>query len=186
MGLGTLWYIKLMSPASPSKAKKWFTLDRAVTLENRKIAPTAVALHSQMYTAFAAGDLSKLRKICADGLYTSFAARIARRERGEKVSWMLVRHIGGPKVVSNMATQLPMEGAAIQQAVVKIKSVQKARTMKPGQKATADQERETEEYIVVQRKWHKWVATEWEVWGTTEVTPYEVVLRFGKEDDPER
>jgi hypothetical protein len=72
-----------------------------------------------MYTSFAEGDIVALRKICTDGLYDSFRARIGNRSKGEKVVWDLVNYNKRSKLISNRAARMPIEGAAVMQAVVR-------------------------------------------------------------------
>jgi len=127
-----------------------------------------------MYTAFAEGDSTTLRKICTDGIYDSMRARIGARARGEKVQWELVQYNKRAKVVSNRAARLPMEGAAIRQAVVRICSRQKlTRWRKVRGKDELEmvtgsgKEKNVVEYVVVQRRCAGWKEEDWQVWGTT-------------------
>lgn len=127
-----------------------------------------------MYSAFAEGDSTTLRKICTDGVYDSMRARISARAKGEKVQWELVQYNKRAKVVSNRAARLPMEGAAVRQAVVRICSRQKLTRwrrvrgeneleMVPG----SGKEKDVVEYVVVQRRCGNWKEEDWQVWGTT-------------------
>lgn len=128
-----------------------------------------------MYTAFADGDISALRKMCADGIYESFRARIANRPKGEKVQWELVKYNKRAKVVSNRAARLPLDGAAIRQAVVRISSTQKLTRWRRehGKLVTIEgtgKEKDVVEYVVIQERIENWRAEEWQVWGTTRET----------------
>ncbi|KAI9875788.1 MAG: hypothetical protein M1830_007998 [Pleopsidium flavum] len=150
-------------------AYKWIPKPR-LKLRRRQLAPTAVALHGQMYTAFAEGDTGTLRKICADGVYESFKARIAAR-RGEKVQWTLHKHTRSARVVSDRAARLPIEGAGLRQAVVRIRSRQSLTRWRDGQKVQGTgQEKDVKEYVVIQKKLWKGAEDRWMVWGTTEET----------------
>ncbi|KAI9819206.1 MAG: hypothetical protein M1827_007362 [Pycnora praestabilis] len=145
-------------------------------LNLRKTAPTALALHRQMYTAFAEGDTNILRQICADGLLESFRARIGAR-RGEKWQWKLHRYSKSTRVMSNRAAQMPIEGAGFRQAVVRIQSIQSLTRIKPdGQTVSGTgQEKEIREYVVIQKRLWKGKEGPWIVWGTTEETTIEKI-----------
>ena len=138
--------------------------------------PEAVALHAQMYTAFASGDRMSLRKICTDGLFDTFSTRIGNRARGERVQWELIRYNKRSKLVSDRAARLPVDGMAMRQAVVRISSKQKLtrwRTVQGRDEIIegSGKEKDVVEYVVVQRLWKDWEPGPWMVWGTTkEVT----------------
>ena len=127
-----------------------------------------------MYTdARQRGDTDTLRTICADGLYESFRARIAAR-RGEKVQWTLHKYIRSPRVVSDRAARLPIDGAGLRQAVVRIRSRQSLTRMREGQVvAGTGQERDVKEYVVIQKRLWKGKEEGWLVWGTTEESTLE-------------
>lgn len=171
--------ILILKWTSPKEAR-WF--NRLVKIHRSQIAPTAIALHREMYTAFAEGDVKTLRKICTDGVYDSFRARIGNRARGEKVVWELVKYNKRAQVVSHRAARLPIEGAAIRQAVVRISSRQKLTRYGPSGapvKGTG-KEKDVVEYVVVQKKYWKWKADDWQVWGTTEETKFEDIVQWQK------
>lgn len=132
-----------------------------------------------MYNAFAAGDIKALRELCTDGIYTSFQARIAGRVRGEKVVWELVKYNKPTKVMSDRAAKLPIHGASIRQAVVRICSTQKlTRYSANGQQIKGTgKEKDIVEYLVLQKKYWDFKDHKWEVWGTTEETTLEEVER---------
>jgi mitochondrial protein MBA1 len=129
-----------------------------------------------MYTSLAEADVDTLRKICTDGIYDSLRARIGNRARGEKVVWELVKHNSRAKLVSHRAARLPIEGAALRQAVVRIASRQRlTRRVKrkdgemevvPG----SGQEKDIVEYVVLQRQYIGGREEEWQIWGTTQET----------------
>jgi protein MBA1 len=167
----SLLIIKISGPKDPH-SKVWGR--KSIKLQRSKIVPTAKALHSQMYTAFAENDTSTLRKICVDGIYESFRARIGARPRGEKVVWELVKYNSSPRIASNRAARLPIEGAAIRQAVVRIASKQKltrwVKNKDTGKLEVAKgsgKEKDVVEYLVIQRQYEGWREGEWKVWGTT-------------------
>lgn len=160
---------------SSPKDRRWF--HRTIKLQRSQIVPTAVALHERMYAAFAEGDSQTLRKICTDGIYDSFRARIAARGRGEKTQWELLKYNKRAKLVSNRAARLPIDGAAVRQAVVRIASRQRLTryyangTVIPG----TGREKDVVEYVVLQKKYSQWKGEEWQVWGTTDETTLEQV-----------
>ncbi|KAI9819384.1 MAG: hypothetical protein M1826_001133 [Phylliscum demangeonii] len=85
----------------------------------------ALAMHRKMYQAFAAGDLSTLRAICAEGLLASFATRIQSRPANERLTWTLHRYSSFARVVSDRAARLPVGDDTCQrQAIVRIRSSQ--------------------------------------------------------------
>ncbi|CZS98214.1 uncharacterized protein RAG0_07024 [Rhynchosporium agropyri] len=163
--------------SSPSVNRKFFT--RAIKIQRSAIAPTAVALHRQMYTLFAEGQLAALRKMCTDGIYQTFQSRIERRRKGEKVVWELVKYNGGPKLVSHRGAKIPMDGAAIRQAVVRIRSTQRlTRWVNGKQVEGTGKERDVTEYVVLQRMTQGWEEGGWMVWGTTEETTVEELKKW--------
>lgn len=137
-----------------------------------------------MYSAFAEGDVKTLREICADGLYESFTSRIGNRQRGEKVKWELVRYRGRGRVMSNRAGRLPIEGAAVRQVVVRVRSVQTLTRWRGGKQVEGSgQEREVTEFVVLQRRLIGWREEEWQVWGTTKETGLEEVEGWSAQED---
>lgn len=171
--------ILILKSASPKEAH-WY--NRKIKIHRGQIAPTAVALHREMYSAFAEGDVKTLRNICTDGIYDSFRARIGSRVRGEKVVWELTKYHKRAQLVSHRAARLPIEGAAVRQAVVRISSRQKltryGRNGSPVQ--GTGREKDVIEYLVIQKKYWQWKAEDWQVWGTTEETKFEDVEQWQK------
>lgn len=166
-----------------SPAKKGF-FKRTIKLSRSNVTPTAVALHRQMYTSFAEGDVSTLRKICADGIFDSFRSRIGNRQRGEKVVWELVKYNKGPILVSHRGARFPIEGGTIRQAVVRISSTQRLTRWTKGKGGILEQvpgsgkEKNVEEYVVVQRTTERWREGDWQVWGTTSETTLEEITEW--------
>jgi protein MBA1 len=88
----------------------------------------------------------------------------------------LVKHNSRAKLVSHRAARLPIEGAALRQAVVRIASRQRlTRRVKrkdgemevvPG----SGQEKDIVEYVVLQRQYIGGREEEWQIWGTTQET----------------
>jgi protein MBA1 len=146
--------------------------------------PVAQALHKQMYGAFAAADTTTLRRITCDGLYESFSSRIYSRPKFERWEWELVKYNGRPKVVSDRAASLGIEGCGIRQVVVRIPSRQRlTRYNRRGEVVEGTgKEKDTVEFVVIQKKlWHG-KEEDWRVWGTTEETTYERVLENRKKE----
>lgn len=143
----------------------------------RKTAPTAVALHQQMYTAFAAGNIELLKKITCEGLYDSFASRIHTRPRGERWEWEVIKYTSSPRVMSNRAATLPFDDAGVRQAVVRICSRQRLSRYKADGSLVAGtgEERDVTEYVVIQRMLWEGKENDWMVWGTTEETTLEAI-----------
>lgn len=135
-----------------------------------------------MYTAFAAGDSTTLRKVCTDGIYDQFRARISARPRREKTAWELVKYNKRAKIVSHRAARLPLDGAAVRQAVVRISSRQKLSRYAPDGtlvKGTG-KEKNVVEYLVIEKSYWNWNEGDWRVWGTTTETKIETVLDWQK------
>jgi protein MBA1 len=159
-------------------------LNRPIKLSRSTLVPTALALHKQMYSAFAEGDVRTLRDICADGLYESFRARIGNRQRGEKVKWELVRYKGNGRLMSNRAGRLPIEGAAVRQVVVRVRSVQTLTRWRNGKQVEGSGvEKVTTEYVVLQRRLVNWKEQEWQVWGTTQATGLKELEKWKAQKD---
>lgn len=169
----------MVKVSSPKAGKRWY--HKSYKMNRSATRPIAQQLHVDMYTAFAAGDLNRLRQLCTDGILETFRSRIQGRQKGEVVKWELLRYVGTPRVVSDRAALVPgMEGMAIRQAVVRIRSLQRL-TRTVGGKAIGNEEgKEVEEYVVVQQKVEKWQAGGWQVWGTTKATQLEDVEEWQK------
>lgn len=148
-------------------------------LRLRQTAPTALALHQQMYTAFAEGDLSTLERICADGLLASFRSRIhARWAAGRpqySLDWTIHKYTRFARVVSNRAIRLPIPDSGLRQAIVRISSSQSLAkydfhgNLIPG----TGEPKDVTEYFVIQKRLINGQETYWEVWGTVEETTVE-------------
>jgi protein MBA1 len=168
---GRDWLMLMIFKWSSPKTTSFFRRD--IKIRRSQTAPAAVALHKQMYTLFAEGDIPALRKICTDGLFESFHGRIASRARGEKVKWELVKYNKRTRVVSHRAARMPVDGMAVRQAVVRICSKQKLTRWRRGKDgkmemvAGSGKEKDVVEYLVVQRMCRDWEEGDWRVWGTT-------------------
>lgn len=174
--IGTLLIFKISSP----QGARWY--NRLVKINRSQIVPSAIALQREMYSAFAAADDVTLRKICTDGIYDQFRSRISSRPRGETTVWELVKYNKRAKLVSHRAARLPLDGAAVRQAVVRISSRQKlTRYNRDGVLVEGTgQERDVVEYVVVEKSYWNWAEGDWRVWGTTEETKLEEILEWDK------
>lgn len=82
--------------------------------------------------------------------------------------------------MSNRAARLPIDGAAIKQAVVRISSRQRLTRYKqdgsvvPG----SGKEKDVVEYVVLQQQILQWKEQDWQVWGTTDVTTLQQLERM--------
>ncbi|KAF4624816.1 hypothetical protein G7Y89_g13355 [Cudoniella acicularis] len=169
--LFSLIILKYSSPKGKSSFGR-----RELKLNSSIIIPTALALHKQMYSSFAAAETPTLRKICCDGIYDSFRARIASRPRGEQVTWELVKYNRRAKLVGNRAARFPIDGAAVRQAVVRICSTQRLTRARNGVVVGGSgKEKDVVEYVVVQRTYSNWRPGDWQIWGTTRETSLEEV-----------
>ncbi|KAL2009180.1 hypothetical protein VTN00DRAFT_7374 [Thermoascus crustaceus] len=114
---------------------KW--LNKGLPLRLRERRKAARELHQRMYTAFAAGDVNTIRKICCTGLSNSLSARIANRPSDERITWTLEKYnrtpatyFTGIRVVSDRVTQIPERpDSGVRQVVVRITSRQSTSTM---------------------------------------------------------
>ncbi|KAL1962437.1 hypothetical protein VTN77DRAFT_9708 [Rasamsonia byssochlamydoides] len=170
---------------------KWFNKGLPLRLrERRKVARD---LHRQMYTAFAAGDVDTLRKICCTGLANNLSARINRRPKDEKVTWSLDKYIRAPstyftgvRVLSDRATQIPeLPDSGVRQVVVRITSRQTTGTIpvagtrgskEPETTATGTQkikQQNCTEYIVLQKLLWMGKEEDWRIWGHAKPTTLE-------------
>ncbi|KAF2415797.1 hypothetical protein EJ08DRAFT_666816 [Tothia fuscella] len=160
-------------------------------IQRLTIVRHAKDLHKKLYAAFAAGNETALKDLCCKGLRSEYSMRIARRKPGETVHWKLVRYVNSlisPRVVSHkcggMGASLGDLPIGIQQAVVKMKSIQMMKTIaapagrakqppstavKEGSAEEVDwtgaKEKAVVEYMVLQRRLLKGVYEDWKVWG---------------------
>ncbi|RAL06408.1 uncharacterized protein BO80DRAFT_11752 [Aspergillus ibericus CBS 121593] len=161
---------------------KWVNKGLPLRLKERR--QVALSLHKSMYTAFAAGDSTTLRKVCCTGLANQLNSRIAARPKGEQVSWSLEKYIKSPatfftgvRVVSDRATQIPeLPDSGVRQVVLRITSRQSKGKVSSGQStdvANNAKQQDCTEYIVIQKL--RWTGEEgeWRVWGHATPTTVE-------------
>ena len=160
----------------------------------RKTAPTAMALHRHVYSAFADGDEDSLHNFACDGVRDKLIDQIEARPNDTLFKWDLVKYKGRSTVVSHRASQLPLdqdedgEKSFVRQAVVRIRSVQRLtrEEVYPDEdhrrqvETPEGAEKEITEYIVVQKRVVRGEEEPWKFWGTTGETSleyFEEVLR---------
>ena len=141
-------------------------------------------LHAQMYTSFAAGDLTPIQSRICPGLLSSLRSRIAQRQPNTYLHWHLSSHLSRPKLVSYRAIFFPgakdeskHERNAQIQAVVRLHTKQSLQTVRRIQKRVggklvteesateAPQEKESVENVVVQIACRRGVWGKWTLWG---------------------
>ncbi|KAJ6032299.1 hypothetical protein N7540_003031 [Penicillium herquei] len=143
--------------------------------DRRKIARL---LYDDMYTAFARGDSSGIRRLCGDNLSKDLINQIDRRPKNQKVSWKLVKWLRGPstyftgiRVMSDRGTQLPVfPNSGIRQIVFRMTSLQSMSKNTPLSPEAPAKEQNCEEYIVIQEIRWNGSSTGWRVWGYTKPT----------------
>ncbi|KMP00278.1 hypothetical protein CIRG_00420 [Coccidioides immitis RMSCC 2394] len=137
-----------------------------------------------MYTSFANGDITSLKKTCCQGIFQNFAARISRRPRtSPRLLWTLHSYkkfpfaltFSGAQVISDRAAALPeAKGFGIRQTVIRIQSKQSLITPSSGEEQNAAQQSEKQqdctEYVVLQRFMLNGEDGDWKVWGLAEET----------------
>ncbi|KAL2219136.1 hypothetical protein M432DRAFT_545617 [Thermoascus aurantiacus ATCC 26904] len=174
--LGILAYSKFFNKGLPLRLR-----------ERRKAAR---ALHQRMYTAFAAGDINTIRKICCPGLAKSLSTRIANRPGHERITWTLEKYLRTPatyftgvRVLSDRATVLPeLPDSGVRQVVVRITSRQSTSTISSPAKrgsesatseSTTVKQQDCTEYVVLQKLRLMGEEDEWRIWGHTSPTTVE-------------
>jgi protein MBA1 len=157
-------------------------------IQSRTIVPAAKDLHKQLYTAFAEGDVATLKDITGETLLDTFRSRLSQRQPHERVLWELVKYKGWTRKVMHVTVPYPMNvgglPVGLQQAIVKIRSVQRMKTGTVSQAktmgakpvaTTADtntevvwgesKEKTVTEYVVIQRQLVKGKQEPWHIWG---------------------
>ncbi|KAL4786465.1 hypothetical protein BJX76DRAFT_346293 [Aspergillus varians] len=156
------------------------TEGKGLPLRLKERRQVAREFHQRMYSAFADGDSTILRKICCTGLANNLTGRIAARPKGQRVTWSLDKYIRSPstfftgiRVVSDRATQIPeLQDSGVRQVVLRITSRQSTGKVQqqisedgtPAENAVVKQQ-DCTEYIVMQKL--RWMGEEegWRVWG---------------------
>lgn len=175
-------------------AFKWFLVKPRPNLELFQLAPKAAAMHKEMYTAFAQGNLDSVKDKVCTGLFGSLRGRVLQRAPNTYLRWSVKRQLSAPKLCSFKAAVLPGpkgessgERNAQIQAVVKLHTLQSLQHVKRTSKREnksgnagklitteenvgAEEEKESIEYVVIQRTLRKGKVNPWQVWGFTDET----------------
>ncbi|KAJ5780983.1 hypothetical protein N7457_006143 [Penicillium paradoxum] len=161
--------------------------ENTLPLMLRQRRPLAADLQEAMYTAFAEGNIPKIRSICCDGLARNLITEIERRPTNEKVTWKLVKRLRQPstnftglRVISDRATSIPdIPKSGIRQIIVRVTSrqattttrVQGGRGQEPAESTVVSaKEQDCVEHFVIQHlRWND-QDKGWRLWGTTTPT----------------
>ncbi|KAJ5555581.1 hypothetical protein N7535_008016 [Penicillium sp. DV-2018c] len=181
--------------------KSWFTnygsvimyckKDASLPLAFLKRRKAAAEYQRNMYTAFAEGNVARIRNICCDGLANKLTREIERRPRDEKVTWKRLKLLRKPstnftglRVLSDRATSIPdFPNSGVRQIVVRVTSRQSTTTTKI-QKAGAQTEESvvsakqqdcTEHFMLQHLRWNN-QDKGWRIWGTVNPTTLEVAM----------
>ncbi|GAB7345939.1 hypothetical protein MBLNU457_4169t3 [Dothideomycetes sp. NU457] len=159
-------------------------------LERWKLVGYAEKLYSEMYTCFAKGNIDAMRPRLCETIYQTLASRIQTRAPNTRLEWKLHQLVGKPWVCSYRVGILSAdpkpsnENNVIQQAVVRIKSIQSLKTIKrvrnkqsgtTEEVVTGGEEQLKIEYVVIQKMLRKGKPGPWMVWGTTTETTMEKI-----------
>lgn len=179
-------------------AYKWLVVRPRPKLEISKIAPMAAKMHESMYKDFAAGNMAAMQNDVCTGLFGSLRARVQQRKPNTFLRWSIKKHLSAPKLCSYKAAVLPggkgelnTERNAQIQAVVKLHTLQslqhaqriakregiKGALVTREENLGPEEEKESVEYIVVQRSMRKGKLNPWQIWGFTNETTLEQVDR---------
>lgn len=176
-------------------AFKWLVKPRP-KFELATIAPKASEMHREMYGAFAAGNLESVQSKVCTGLYGSLRGRVQQRAPNTYLRWSVKKQLSSPRLCSFKAAVLPgpkgesaEERNAQIQAVVKLHTLQSLQHVKKvakrvGQKLVtseeligAEEEKESVEYVVLQKTLRRGKMNNWQVWGFTNETSLNQLLR---------
>ncbi|KAL5358215.1 hypothetical protein BJX96DRAFT_37325 [Aspergillus floccosus] len=174
---------------------------KGLPLRFRERRQVARELHQRMYSAFAAGDVPTIRKICCTGFANDLTSRITARAKDEAVTWTLDKYnrtpatlLTGVRILADRATQIPeIPDSGVRQVVVRITSRQSTQKMRVVTKASTTgsgpaarkslikelepvapaKQQDCTEYLVFQKL--RWFGQEedWRIWGHTQPTTVE-------------
>jgi protein MBA1 len=166
-------------------AFKWLVKPRP-NFELTTIAAKAAEMHKEMYGAFALGNIEAVQAKVCTGLYGSLRGRVQQRAPNTYLRWSVKKQaavLPGPKGESKE------ERNAQIQAVVKLHTLQSLQHVKKVAKRVnkqmltmeepvgAEEVKESIEYIVVQRTLRRGKMNDWQVWGFTNETSLNEILR---------
>lgn len=189
------WAYTRLLEAYSMFAFKWLVKPRP-KFELSKIAPRAAELHKEMYSAFAAGNLEIVQSKVCSGLFGSLRARVAQRAPNTYLRWSVKRQLSSPKLCSYKAAVLPgpkgessEERNAQIQAVVRLHTLQSLQHVKKVSQRVknklvtkeelvgAEEEKESVEYVVMQKTLRRGKMNNWQVWGFTNETSLQQLLK---------
>ncbi|KAJ6264121.1 hypothetical protein Dda_0263 [Drechslerella dactyloides] len=173
--------IKIQNLVSRILARVW----HKDPLFRRNIIPTAEALHRNMYTAYANGDVATIASICARDLATAFRTRITSRPANVRYSWQFLGYNRRSKIVSHKLGMLstdPKDENSVRQVVVRIDSTQKLTKGVDGKvvKGSGEAARTTEYVVLHKRRRQGRPETDWVVWGTIPESTMDDVRAHGQ------
>ena len=171
----------------------YFHVKPRADFQTALIPSTAKSLYEEMYTAFAAGNLSPIASKLCENIHQTLEQRIASRGPNVGALWTLHNWIGTPKIVSHKYMPMSLEDnkdkskqTTIQQVCVRLvseQSLKKVRKVKKGRETVEVLEegssatpKQVVEYLVVQRLCKRGKMGPWMIWGTTtESDPHEAL-----------
>lgn len=162
----------------------YFHVKPRADFQTSAIPSIAKTLYKDMYTAFAAGNLSPIAPKLCENIHVSLEQRIRARGPNTGIAWTLHNWVSEPKVVSHKYMPMSLEDnkdktkqTTIQQVCVRMQSLQslkKVKKVRQGNKTVEVVEegssaapKEVTEYLVVQRLCKRGNMGPWMVWGTT-------------------
>jgi protein MBA1 len=176
-------------------AFKWLVKPRP-KFELSSIAPKAAEMHREMYGAFAEGNLERVQSKVCSGLFGSLRGRVQQRAPNTYLRWSVKKQLASPRLCSFKAAVLPgpkgesaEERNAQIQAVVKLHTLQSLQHVKKVSKRVnnrivtqeelvgSEEEKESVEYVVVQKTLRRGKMNNWQVWGFTNETSLNQLLQ---------
>jgi len=162
----------------------YFHVKPRADFQTALIPSISKALYTDMYSAFAAGNLSPIAQKLCESINMTLEQRIAARGPNVGVLWTLHSWLAEPKVVSHKYMPMSLEDSkdktkqtTIQQVCVKMQSLQslkKVKRVKQGratvevlEEGSSAEPKKVVEYLVVQRLCKRGKMGPWMVWGTT-------------------
>jgi len=162
----------------------FFHVKPRADFQTSAVPSIAKSLYTEMYSAFAAGNLSPISTKLCENISQNLQQRIASRGPNVGVAWTLHQWLGEPKIVSHKYMPMSIEDnkdktkqTTIQQVCVRMESLQslkKVRRVKQGrntvevlEEGSSAEPKHVTEYLVVQRLCKRGNMGPWMVWGTT-------------------
>lgn len=177
---------------------KFFSARPRPSLHIRDLPTIARNLHNDLYTAYAAGNLTRVEPHLCPSFLTNLKASLQKRPQNHFYTFNIVRHLSKPRLMSVRGAQAPgsLGGTSKEecngalQAVVRLHTLQRAREMRRKQirgpqgglmvvEEAVGEERETEQvdYFVVQRLLKRSRYLPWKVFGHAKPTTLTEVER---------